>query len=127
MKRSKISPQAISLHPRVALGEASAPRDHSLSNAFPNVTLSDIYQKLVELLIETAKQKVSRKAIRLPDVKEITGESRSQIYARMNSKYAAYDETWPLPFYIGKSPRWWLHEIEAWLDGQAASTEKAHG
>lgn len=126
MKRSKASLQAISLHPRIAEGEASTPNSRAPSDPFANVTLRDIYQKLVELLTEVAKQKASRKAIRLPGVKEMTGESRSQIYARMNSKYAAYDETWPLPFYIGKSPRWWLHEVEAWVDAQAVSTAIRH-
>lgn len=104
----------------------SAPDHNSMSDTFPNVTLGDIYKKLVELLFEVAKQKVRRKAIRLPDVKEMTGESRSQIYARMNPKYSAHDETWPLPFYVGRSPRWWLHEVEAWLEAQAVSTTFHH-
>jgi predicted DNA-binding transcriptional regulator AlpA len=120
MKHSMISSRA-PLHLRGAVSEDSAPHDHVL-----NPTLSDIYRKLVELLIEVAEQKAKRKAIRLPGVKELTGESRSQIYARMNPKYAAHDETWPRPFYIGKSPRWWLHEVEAWLEAQASASATRH-
>ena len=126
MKRTMNSRQAASLHPHVGTSEDGALHRYALNDTFPNVTLSDIYEKLVELLIEVAKQKASRKALRLPNVKEMTGDSRSQIYARMNPKYAAHDETWPLPFYVGKSPRWWLHEVEAWLEAQAASTTIRH-
>jgi predicted DNA-binding transcriptional regulator AlpA len=125
MKRSTISAPGASPYPRVPVREDGA-RHGQLNDTFPNVTLSDIYKKLVELLIEIAKQKSSRKAIRLSCVKEMTGESRSQIYARMNPKCSAHDETWPLPFYVGKSPRWWVHEIEAWLEAQAASSTCRH-
>jgi prophage regulatory protein len=125
MKHSMISSQA-RLRLQGAVSEDSAPHDHVLNDAFSDVTLSDIYRKLIELLIEVTEQKARRKALRLPDVKELTGESRSQIYARMNPKYAAYDETWPRPFYIGKSPRWWLHKVEEWLEAQAASTTIRH-
>jgi len=91
-----------------------------------SVTLRDISQKLAELLTELTHIKASKKALRLPDVKDLTGESRSQIYARMNPRYAAHDPTFPLPFYIGKSPRWWLREVESWLEVQAASTATRH-
>jgi predicted DNA-binding transcriptional regulator AlpA len=126
MKRTMNSRQAVSLHPHATVSEDSTSHGNALIEPFPNVTLSDIYKKLVELLIEVAKQKASRKALRLPHVTEMTGDSRSQIYARMNAKYAAHDETWPLPFYVGRSPRWWLHEVEAWLEAQAASTTTRH-
>jgi len=108
------------------LNEADCAHSATQSGPHCDVTLSDIYRKLVELLIEVAEQKAKRKAIRLPGVKELTGESRSQIYARMNPKYAAHDETWPRPFYIGKSPRWWLHEVEAWLEAQASASATRH-
>ena len=126
MKRSMISPQAASLHPRVAISEASSPHGHVLNDTFPNVTLSDIYKKLVELLIEVAKQKASRKALRLPNVKEMTGDSRSQIYARLNPKCSAHDPAFPRPFYVGQSPRWWQHEVIAWLEGQATASRTCH-
>jgi len=96
-----------------------------LTGELTAITLENIY-KLEELLQEFVRRNVGKQAIRLPDVKELTGESRSQIYARMNPKYPAYDPTWPLPFYIGKSPRWWRHEAEAWLDAQANSSANRH-
>lgn len=127
MKRSMTSPQATCQRNLPAVSEVHGARDHcTLTDTFPSITLSDIYKKLIELLTEIGRQKTSKKAIRLPDVKGLTGESRSQIYARMNPRYAAYDKTWPIPFYIGKSPRWWLHEVEAWLEAQAASTTTRH-
>ena len=120
MKRSTTSSQRVSLQPRVP--------NNVINDPLANVTLSDIHKKLVELLVQVGTQKASRKAVRLSCVKDMTGESRSQIYARMNTKCAAYDPTWPLPFYIGKSPRWWHHEIDAWLEARAASTpNRKHG
>ena len=86
-------------HPSQYKGDSA--RNDAQSDQHSNVTLSDIYRKLMDLLSEVARQKASKKAIRLPDVKELTGESRSQIYALLNPKYAAYDKTWPKPFYIG--------------------------
>ncbi|RAP55662.1 hypothetical protein BTJ49_15105 [Oleiagrimonas sp. MCCC 1A03011] len=64
--------------------------------------------------------------MRLPDVKAMTGDSRSQIYARMNSKYPAYDPSFPSPFYVGASPRWWEHQIAEWLEHQASLSKKTH-
>ncbi len=126
MKCTMNSRQAVSPQRNAALSDDSVSHSHALNDTFPNVTLSDIHKKLVELLIEVTKQRASRRALRLPHVTEMTGDSRSQIYARMNAKYTAHDETWPLPFYVGKSPRWWLHEVEAWLEAQAASTTTRH-
>lgn len=120
MKHSIASSLATRQYP--ALHEAGRAHTTTQSSPYCSVTLGDIYQKLVELLNEIARQKAGKKAVRLPDVKELTGESRSQIYARMNPKYAAYDETWPAPFYIGKSLRWWEHDITAWLEAQATSS-----
>jgi prophage regulatory protein len=126
MKHSITSSLATHQHPHVALHESDRTDTTTQSGPYAGVTLADIYQKLVELLIEIARQKAGKRAIRLPDVTELTGESRSQIYARMNPKYPAYDETWPVPFYIGKSPRFWLHEIETWLEAQASSIATRH-
>jgi Predicted transcriptional regulator len=90
-----------------------------------NVTLMEIRRLLLEVSSQLGRSE-PKKALRLPDVKELTGDSRSQIYARMSQKCAAYDRTWPLPFYIGKSPRWWRHEVVAWLEARATSTSISH-
>jgi len=65
-----------------------------------------------------------RKALRLPDVKLITGDGRSTIYARGNRKCGNFDATWPRPFYVNKSPRWWEHEIQAWLEARDHESRK---
>jgi prophage regulatory protein len=122
MKHFLASPLATRQLSHVALHEADRAHTTTQSSQPCSVTLGDIYQKLIELLNEFARHKAGKKAIRLPDVTELTGESRSQIYARMNPKYAAYDEAWPVPFYIGKSPRWWEHDITAWLEAQATAS-----
>lgn len=127
MKRTMTSTRATRQHTLLATSEIHAALDTPpLSDTSPNITLGDVYKRLIDVLKEIVEQKRSRKALRLPDVKDLTGESRSQIYARMNPKYAAYDATWPVPFYIGKSPRWWLHDVEAWLEAQAATTGTRH-
>lgn len=122
MTHSIASPLAPRRQLLPSLQKVDNARNDVQSDQHGNVTLVDIYRKLVDLLSEVASQKASKKAIRLPDVKELTGDSRSQIYARMNPKYAAYDKTWPKPFYIGKSVRWWEHDITAWLEAHAASS-----
>lgn len=82
--------------------------------------LREMLRKLTALLSEVAIQKGRKRAIRLPGMKELTGDSRSQVYARMNPKCNAYDPLFPLPFYVGKSPRWWEHDVIAWLERQAS-------
>lgn len=126
MKRSTISPQETSLrrHPTECSG--GAPHQHSPNNALPSITLADIDKKLVEVLAEIAKRHAERRALRLPKVTEMTGDSRSQIYARLNPKCAAHDPSFPRPFYVGKSPRWWQHEVETWLEAQATTTNVRH-
>lgn len=124
MKHSITSSPATRQHPHVALHEAD--RAHAIAQSSPQcgVTLGDIHRKLVELLEELAGRKASKKALRLPNVRELTGDGRSQIYARMNPKYAAYDASWPRPFFVNKSPRWWEHEIQAWLDARDLESRK---
>lgn len=61
------------------------------------------------------------RALRAKEVYATTGDGRSHFYARMNSKSPCYDPTFPRPFYVGISPRWWQHEILAWLQAQATT------
>lgn len=67
-----------------------------------------------------------RRSLRAKEVMEIARLKRSMFYAMLNSKSPAHDPSLPQPFYIGKSPRWWLHEVEAWLDAQASATAAHH-
>jgi len=127
MKHSITSSLATRQHPCKGKEKADQAQNNSTQGGPScSVTLRDIHQKLAELLTELSHVKASKKALRLPGVKDLTGESRSQIYARMNPKYGAHDPTFPQPFYIGKSPRWWLREVESWLEAQAASTATRH-
>jgi prophage regulatory protein len=63
-----------------------------------------------------------RRALRVSDLPDLTGDSRSQIYARLNTKCSAFDPSFPRPFYVGRSPRWWEHDVIAWLESHAAAT-----
>ena len=61
-----------------------------------------------------------RKMLRLPDVIEMTGKSRSSIYA---------DPTFPRPIKIGtRSSAWLLEEIQEWLQWRIdARCSRSHG
>lgn len=97
---------------------------NSTASAHPSAALDSMARheatwagEAIELLSATLRR---RRALRLPGVKDLTGDSRSQVYARMNPKCSAYDPSFPLPFYVGKSPRWWEHDVIAWLERQAS-------
>jgi len=64
---------------------------------------------------------IPHRAIRVKEVMHITGDKRSHFYARLNAKSPAHDPTFPRPFYVGRSPRWWHHSIVEWLDAKASS------
>lgn len=70
--------------------------------------------------------KPRRRSARAKDVMEITRLKRSTFYAMQNPKSSTHDPSFPRPFYIGKSPRWWLHEIEAWLESHASTATSHH-
>lgn len=63
---------------------------------------------------------MSNKIMRLPDVIEVTGLSRSTIYLRMSK------DSFPHSISLGERAVGWLHtDIEKWLDARvAASKEK---
>lgn len=65
-----------------------------------------------------------RPALRVSNLKMLAGDSRSQTYARMKPGTTAYDPTIPCPIYVGKSPRWWEHQVIAWLEAHAAATTR---
>ena len=66
--------------------------------------------------------------IRRPEVQEITGISRSGIYARIDSDSPGFDPTFPKPVNLGgRSVGWVLDEIEIWVDQRVAARDSAKG
>lgn len=65
------------------------------------------------------------RAIRLPEVLHLSGDSRSGWYARLNPKDASYDPAAPKPFKLGKSPNspsvWWAWQVIAYLESKSAT------
>jgi len=56
-----------------------------------------------------------KKLVRLPDVKEITGLSRSSVYAKIA------DGSFPQPIPIGKRAVAWIEgEVQDWIERQIA-------
>lgn len=54
--------------------------------------------------------------LRLPEVKQKTGLSRSSIYAKSNPKSKLYDETFPKPIKLGVNTSGWIEqEINDWI------------
>jgi prophage regulatory protein len=57
--------------------------------------------------------------VRLSTLKQLTGLSRSSIYARLNPGSASYDPTFPRQVKLSPGPRgaaaWSLAEVEVWL------------
>ena len=66
-------------------------------------------------------------AIRADEAMRMTGDKRSQFYARLNKKSPSYDPTFPRPFYIGRSPRWWPNKVIGWLEIQSAAGKQVGG
>lgn len=65
----------------------------------------------------------TRRAIRAKQAYAMTGDGRSQFWARQNPNDPAWDPTFPRAFKLGDSPRsatvWFADEIEAWLETRA--------
>lgn len=62
--------------------------------------------------------------IKLSQLQEITGLSRSSIYDRMNQKSPRYDSNFPKPIKFGHSARWRLSEIETWIKARIAERDQ---
>lgn len=61
----------------------------------------------------------SKKLLRLPEVQEITGLSRSQIYALIQQ------QKFVRPVKIQRSSRWPLDAVLAWVDERIAERDAA--
>ena len=59
-----------------------------------------------------------QRIIRLPDVRQLVGLSRSSIYARIQAG------TFPSPIKMGHSSGWIESEVQAWIDQQIAATRE---
>ncbi|MBW3796283.1 AlpA family phage regulatory protein [Aeromonas hydrophila] len=56
------------------------------------------------------------KVLRIKDLINKIGMSRSTIYDWLNPKSPRYDETFPKPFKIGQSSiAWFEHDVDSWL------------
>lgn len=59
------------------------------------------------------------KIIRRPDVEQITGLSRSTLYAKMDPNSGYYDASFPKPIRLGKRAVGWREaDIAAWCDSR---------
>ena len=63
------------------------------------------------------------RAIRLPEVLQLLGISKSALYDRLNPKSASHDPDLPRPFKLGSSERspsvWWRSAVIAYLTSRA--------
>lgn len=61
----------------------------------------------------------TQRAIRLPELKNQTGLSRSTIYDKLNPKSPRYDSTFPLPKKLGSRAIGWIEaEVQAWIESR---------
>jgi len=64
--------------------------------------------------------------IRLPEVRVMTGLSRSGIYARINQNSPGFDPAFPQPVNLGvRSVGWVASEVEDWINAQIANSRRA--
>ncbi|CAM2146929.1 helix-turn-helix transcriptional regulator [Paraburkholderia tropica] len=62
--------------------------------------------------------------IDLRELKRLTAQSRSAIYAKSDPKNPYFDPTFPKRIYVGpKSVRWKLGEILDWIDSRPRASE----
>lgn len=90
-----------------------------------DITLNDVHHLLKELLEKIAAHK-AKKAIGVRDVMEMTGFSRSHLYAMGNPKCESFQPTFPRAFRAGNVTRYFEHEISAWLEAQASASRATH-
>lgn len=61
--------------------------------------------------------------IRRAEVQQLTGLSRSTIYAKMDAKSPYYDPDWPRKVNLGpRSVGWYRHEVIEWVASRSSST-----
>jgi prophage regulatory protein len=92
-------------------------------------TFDNLTELLRQLIGKSAKAEHAPspnpvRALRTNQVRDMTGDGRSHFYARLNKRSSSYNASFPKPFYVGKSPRWWEHEVCAWLDARDLESRK---
>lgn len=76
---------------------------------------------------ETSEKPILR-VLRIRQLRECIGLSRSTIYDRLNPMSPRYDSTFPKPIKLGGSAVGWLEEdIRRWIDFRLAETRKVCG
>ena len=66
----------------------------------------------------------SVRILRIKQVQDKTGLSRSTIYDRFNPQSPRFDECFPKPFKIGRSAIGWLESgIDAWITAKVGGQE----
>lgn len=69
-------------------------------------------------MLQRETQPVKR-AIRLPELKNQTGKSRSAIYDALNPKSPRHDPTFPKPIKLGARSIGWIEsEVQDWLESR---------
>ncbi|NJC36434.1 prophage regulatory protein [Xanthomonas arboricola] len=61
----------------------------------------------------------AQRLLRLPDVLDRVGMSKSTLYSRIR------DKTFPQPLHLGTSSVWVESEVTDWINDQIASRDKA--
>jgi prophage regulatory protein len=71
----------------------------------------------------------TNKFIRLREVMQLTGLSRSSIYARINSNSSSFDPSFPLPVKLSPTPKgavaWNSSELEEWMKSRPVISRRS--
>ena len=75
---------------------------------------------------DSNEMKTPKKLLRLNDVIERTGLSRSTVYNLMDEKHRQYDPTFPRQVALTqRSVAWFQHELDSWIDARTAKSRAA--
>ena len=71
------------------------------------------------MLSNQSLQAPKHRVIRLPETKQVSGQSRSTIYNKLNPKSPQYDPTFPKPIKLGARSIGWIEaEVQAWIESR---------
>ena len=119
---------------------AASPKARRLPRPMPHEPGYDTVERLIQTLVLTRLDAIAAdikliearasnddsyqpRAIRLPEVLNILGISKSALYDWLSPNSSSHDPALPRPFKLGKSDRspsaWWHHEVVAYLKSLA--------